>query len=80
MYFIAMTIQALIERDVGMNMEKRGIVSLHIYPEGRECSSPAAYGILSLFDNIMLNHIIINGREIKKMCCFSQFRTNGENN
>jgi hypothetical protein len=67
MYFIAMTIQALIERDIRMNMEKRGIASLPIYPEGRECSSPTAYRILSLFDNIMLNHIIINGREIKRI-------------
>jgi len=67
MYFIAMAIQALIERDIRMNMEKRGIVSLPIYPEGRECSSPTAYRLLSLFDNIMLNHIIINGREIKKI-------------
>jgi transposase len=67
MYFIAMAIQALIERDIRMNMEKRGIASLPIYPEGRECSSPTAYRLLSLFDNIMLNHIIINGKEIKKI-------------
>ena len=67
MYFIAMAIQALIERDIRMNMEKRGIASLPIYPERRECSSPTAYRILSMFDNIVLNHILIDGREIKKI-------------
>ena len=67
LYFIAMAIQALIERDIRMNMEKRGIASIPIYPEGRECSSPTAYRILSMFDNIMLNHILIDGMEIKKI-------------
>ncbi|MCL5989042.1 MAG: IS1634 family transposase [Candidatus Thermoplasmatota archaeon] len=67
LYFIAMTIQALIERDIRINMEKRDIASIPIYPEGRECSSPTAYRILSMFDNIMLNHILIDGREIKKI-------------
>ncbi|MCL4420968.1 MAG: hypothetical protein M1477_04700 [Candidatus Thermoplasmatota archaeon] len=62
-----MTIQALIERDIRMNMEKRDIASIPIYPERRECSSPTAYRILSMFDNIMLNHILIDGREIKKI-------------
>ena len=34
-YFIAMAIQALIERGIRMNVEKRGIASLPIYHEGR---------------------------------------------
>ena len=66
-YFIEMAIQALIERDIRMSMEKRGIASIPIYPEGREYSSPTAYRILSMFDNIMLNHILIDGMEIKKI-------------
>ncbi|MCL5990466.1 MAG: hypothetical protein M1166_09080 [Candidatus Thermoplasmatota archaeon] len=48
-------------------MEKRDIASIPIYPEGRECSSPTAYRILSKFDNTMLNHILIDGMEIKKI-------------
>ena len=67
LYFIAMIIQALIERDIRINMEKRDIASIPIYPEGRECSSPTAYRILSMFDNILLNHILIDGMEIKKI-------------
>ena len=66
-YLIAIAIQALIERDVKMNMEKGGEASFPIYLEGRECTSPTAYRILSTFDNIMINHILINGREIKKI-------------
>ena len=50
-----------------MSMEKRDIASIPIYPEGKECSSPTAYRILSMFDNIMLNHILIDGMEIKKI-------------
>ncbi|EQD74759.1 Transposase [mine drainage metagenome] len=65
MYFIAMIIQALIERDIRINMEKRDVASIPIYPEERECSYPTSYRILSKFDNIVLNHVLIGGKEIK---------------
>jgi hypothetical protein len=35
--------------------------------KGRECFSPTAYRILLMFDNIMLNQILIDGSEIKKI-------------
>jgi hypothetical protein len=67
MYFSAMANQALIAIDMRINMKKTGIVSLPIYPEGMECSSPTAYRILSMYDNIMLNHILVDGMKIKKI-------------
>ena len=55
-YFIAMAIRALIERDIRMNKGKRGIAGLLIYLEWRECPSPTTYRIFSMFNNIMLNN------------------------
>ena len=46
---------------------KRNISSIHVYPEGMECSSSTAYRILSSSDNVMLIHILINGTDNKKI-------------
>ena len=46
-------------------MKDQNIISIPVYPEGRECSSPTAYRILSKFDNIVLNHLLLGGREVK---------------
>jgi len=56
-YFIALLVQALIEREIRMNMKERGIHSLPIYFEGRECISPTTDKILSHFNNIELHRL-----------------------
>jgi len=56
-YFIAMLVQALIEREIRMNMMDRGIHSLPIYFEDRECASPTTNRVLSHFDNIEINRL-----------------------
>ena len=65
LYFMAMLIQALIERDMRIHMKERNIASIPVYPEERECSSPTAYRILSKFENIVMNYILIDGKETK---------------
>jgi hypothetical protein len=47
-------------------MEKKDIASISVYPEGGTRFSHSVQ-ILSKFDNIMLNHILIDGMEIKKI-------------
>jgi len=48
-YFLAVLVFALIEREARLNMKKRGIDSIPLYPEGRPCRAPTADGILSAF-------------------------------
>ncbi|OWP56969.1 MAG: hypothetical protein B2I17_03255 [Thermoplasmatales archaeon B_DKE] len=60
-----MIIQALIERGVRISMKDQGVSSIPVYFEERECSSTTAYRILSKFDNILLNHILVDGMEVK---------------
>ncbi len=57
-YFIAMLIQALIERQVRLSMKKQKIASLPIYSEGRECISPTADKLLSAFSEVMTHHLL----------------------
>ncbi|MFG1519227.1 MAG: hypothetical protein AAE977_01935 [Thermoplasmataceae archaeon] len=40
LYFIAMLVQALVERGVRMNMKASGTDSIPLYWEERECTSP----------------------------------------
>ncbi len=63
LYFIAMLIQALIERDIRIAMENSGIKSIPLYSEERECSSPTCYRVFSAFDRMQVHHLISNGSE-----------------
>lgn len=56
-FFLAMLIQALIEREVRMGMKKNGLGSISIYPEDRDCESPTTSRLLSLFDNIEFHRL-----------------------
>jgi transposase len=49
LYFVAMLLQALIEREIRRAMQKGGIEELPIYPEERLCKRPTSEQILRLF-------------------------------
>ena len=49
LFFIALTIQALIEREVRNKMTKEGLASLNVYPEEREAVHPTTNKI---FDRV----------------------------
>jgi len=65
LFFIAVTIHALIERQVRNAMQERGIRSIPLYPEERECRSPTADKILGLFEPIRRHRLFEDGRLIK---------------
>ena len=50
--FLAMTLDALIERTVRLNMIIEGIEALPILPEGRETRTPTTARILEMFSNV----------------------------
>jgi transposase len=48
-YFLALLVQALIERELRLAMQRESIAELPLYPEQRECSRPTTEQILRLF-------------------------------
>ena len=48
-HFIAMLIQALIERAIRTAMADRGLPELSLYPEDRGCTAPTAARVLAIF-------------------------------
>src|SRR5215831_9220663 len=49
LYFLALLIQALIERELRMAMKRENIAHLPLYPEQRDCARPTTEQILRLF-------------------------------
>ena len=57
-FFIALMIQALIEREIREKMERDNIQSLTLYPEEREASHPTTTKIMRIFDDISTYKLI----------------------
>ena len=49
LHFVAMLVQALLEREIRLAMGREGIARLPIYPEERDCTVPSTERILDLF-------------------------------
>lgn len=49
LYFLALLVQALIERELRLAMARENIDELPLYPEQRQCAHPTAEQILRLF-------------------------------
>jgi len=60
LYFIALLITSLIERQVRLAMAEQNLPSIPIYPEQRECRKPKADKLLELFRDVRL-HRVSNG-------------------
>lgn len=66
-YFLALLIQALIERELRMAMAKQRIASLPLYPEGRRCKRPCTRRVLDLYENIQRHELKAQGHETLTM-------------
>ncbi len=65
LYFEAMLVQALIEREVRRGMVRDGIQSVPLYPEQRPCHAPTTDKILKIFEGVQNHHLISSGTEVQ---------------
>jgi transposase len=65
LYFIAVTVHALIERQLRHAMQARGIRSIPLYPEERACRAPTADKVLALFEPLRRHRLFEDGKPIK---------------
>jgi transposase len=56
-YYLALLAEALLERELRKAMEREGLESLPMYPEGRACRHPTARRLIDLFDPIQRHEI-----------------------
>jgi transposase len=56
-YFFALLVQTLLERELRRAMAREGLKSLPMYPEGRACTRPTAYRVFEIFESVQ-RHVV----------------------
>jgi Domain of unknown function (DUF4277) len=64
-HFIAMLIQALIERQIRTAMTNRRLPELSLYPEDRGCAAPTAARVLEIFTGLARHHLTRDGHLVQ---------------
>ena len=64
LFFVALMVQAIIEREVRRKMKDKNILALPVYPENRIAYHPTTAKIFDRFDGISIYHLK-QGRKIK---------------
>lgn len=59
-YFFVLLVEALLEREMRRGMQREGIKSLPMYPEGRPCRRPTARRLIDVFQNVQRHTLVAN--------------------
>jgi transposase len=60
-YFFALLVEALLERELRRAMAREGVESLPLYPERRACRRPTARRVIDLFEDVQ-QHTLVAGK------------------
>jgi transposase len=61
-YFFALLVEALLERERRRTMEGAGVENLPLYPEGRACRRPTARPVIDLFEDVQRHELKAKGQ------------------
>jgi transposase len=61
-YFFALLVEALLERELRQAMKVSEVNSLPLYPEGRPCQHPTAPRVFDAFDNLQRHELAADGQ------------------
>jgi transposase len=61
-YFFALLVEALLERELRQAMQKRQIEALPLYPEGRACRWPTARRVIDVFEPVQRHMLLRRAR------------------
>lgn len=64
-HFVALMVQALIERQIRAAMNAAGTTTIPLYPEDRACGSPSATRVLEIFNGIAIHRLTRNGKTVQ---------------
>lgn len=62
-YFLVLIVQTLLERELRQAMQRAGVESLPLYPEGRPCRRPTTHKLLDLFAGVQRHELTLPGRK-----------------
>jgi transposase len=61
-YFFALLVESLLERELRRAMGREGVESLPLYPEGRACRHPTARRVIDLFEDVQRHELTAGKR------------------
>jgi transposase len=64
-YFLALLVQALIERELRRGMQRAGVPDLPLYPEERTCQRPTAEQVFRLFALLARHALTVAGQDVR---------------
>jgi len=64
--YVAITVHALIERDIRKAMEENKLEVLALYPEGRDCKSPTTARLIEIFGNLQRHILLKEGKAVQR--------------
>ena len=65
LFFVALIVRALIEREIRTRMGDEGLLALPLYPEQRDCPAPTAERILTIFDTVQRHELVSGGQIVQ---------------
>jgi transposase len=65
LYFLALLVQALVERELRHGMKRAGVAELPIYPEERQSHRPTAEQIFRLFSLQARSVLVVAGKDVR---------------
>lgn len=65
LYFLALLVQGLIEREIRLAMKREGIEELPLYPEERESKAPTTEQVLGLFSLAQSHALLERGQVVR---------------
>jgi len=65
LYFLALLVQAIIERELRLAMKRENIAELPLYPEQRDCTRPTTEQILRLYSLAERHQLVKDGNVIE---------------
>lgn len=61
-YFLALLVEALLERELRAAMKAEQVTSIPLYPEGRACKRPTTRRVIDVFDNVQRHRLKPDGQ------------------
>lgn len=65
LYFLALLVQALVERELRHGMKRAGVTELPIYPEERQSHRPTAEQVFRLFSHQARSVLVVAGKDVR---------------
>jgi transposase len=65
LYFLALLVQAIIERELRLAMKRENIAELPLYPEQRSCARPTTEQVLRLFSLAERHQLLHDGKTVQ---------------